>query len=224
MTKCGCPAARLNLKLPVESHLKSPADTTELFVAIAPLADEDEVDKVVAFSNGKRLRLDPATPPKTPTLVIVGDEPQSIDPGYPLPISKNPGREENPKRPDDYVGIPWIYLYNDSESWTCGDPEIYVRIMRFRFSTFSLINQWVDLPGVNDERVWYNLGDWNPTYRYVTTSDYAPVVRFEFWEADSGWHGADDFLGAINITWTGLPYSGYRYYTAGDVRFGVDRD
>ena len=99
-----------------------------------------------------------------------------------------------------------------------------MRVKRFRFSTFSIINERFDLPGVDGERVWYNLGDWNSTYRYVSTSDYAPVVRLEFWEADGGFHGADDYLGAINITWTGLPFSGYQYYTAGDVRFGIDRD
>jgi hypothetical protein len=158
--------------------------------------------------------------------VIIGSEPQSSNPGYPIPVVKEPGEEGKEGRVDDYVGIPYIYIYNDHENWWCGDPEIYVRVKRFRFSTFSVINQKVNLPGVNGERVWYNLGDGYPnsTYKYVNTSDYAPVIRFEFWEEDSGFHGGDDYLGSINIWWTNLPFGGYREYATGDVRFKIDRD
>ena len=77
---------------------------------------------------------------------------------------------------------------------------------------------------MNGERVWYNLGDRNSTYKYVNTSDYAPVIRLEFWEDDDGFHNGDDHLGSINIWWTNLPFGGYTEYVTGDVRFRIDRD
>lgn len=227
MTEFGFETARLDIKLPVEAHVKLLKEAKVVFVAIAPLGDEKDVDKIIAFANGKRLELAAAKPPKVPTLVVIGVEPQSSDPGYPIPVVKEPGEEQKEDRVDDYVGIPYIYIYNDHEGWWCGDPEIYVRIKRFRFSTFSVINEKINLPGVNGERVWYNLGDgyYNPTYRYVNTSDYAPVIRFEFWEDDDFWCGwSDDYLGSINIWWTSLPFGGYTEYVTGDVRFKIDRD
>ncbi|MHC4536372.1 MAG: hypothetical protein ACYS6K_20670 [Planctomycetota bacterium] len=224
MTEFGIETARVDIKLPVKAHAKLLRGADEVFVAIAPLADEKDVDKVIAFSNGKRLELDTAKPPEVPTLVVIGAEPQSSDPGYPIPVVSEPGNEEKKARVDDYIGIPYIYIYDDHENWWCGDPEIYVRVKRFRFSDFKLINQKINLPGVNDEQVWYYLGDWNSTYKYVSTSGYAPVIRFEFWEEDSGFHGGDDHLGSINIWWTSLPFGGYTEYATGDVKFDVDRD
>jgi hypothetical protein len=227
MTEFDAETARVNIKLPVEAHVKLLKGAQEVYVAISPLADEKDVDKVIAFSNGKRLELDAATAPTVPTLLVIGAEPQSNDPGYPIPVVEEPGEEGREVKVDDYVGIPRIYLYHDNESWWCGDPEIYVRIKRFRFSTFSLYNQKINLPGVNGERVWYNLGDGHPnsTYKYVSASDYAPVIRFEFWEEDY-WYcgGGDDYLGSINIRWTNLPFWGYTEYRVGDVRIRVDRD
>jgi hypothetical protein len=224
MTAFGAKTASVDIKLPVDAHVKLLKEAKEVYVAIAPLADEKDVDKVIAFSNGKRLELAADKPPTVPTLVIIGAEPQSSDPGYPIPVVKEPGEEGKEGRVDDYVGIPYIYIYNDHENWWCGDPEIYVLIKRFRFSTFSLINQKVDLPGVNGEQVWYSLGDRNSTYKYVNTSNYAPVIRFEFWEEDDFFHGGDDYLGSINIRWTSLPFGGYTEYVTGDVRFRIDRD
>ncbi len=225
MTELGVETARVDIKLPVEAHVRLLKDAKEVIVLSAPLADEKDVDKVIAFSNGKRLELDPAKPPRLPTLVVIGAEPQSSDPGYPIPVAKEPGKEEKEDKVDDYVGSPYIYIYDDHENWWCGDPEIYVRIKRFRFSTFSVISQKVNLPGVNGEKVWYNLGDGYPnsTYKYVNTSGYAPVIRLEFWEEDSGFHGGDDYLGSINIWWTNLPFGGYTEYVTGDVRFRIDR-
>lgn len=216
---------QLNLKIPVARHAEALAGRVgEVYVAIAPLADEKDQESITAYSKGESIRLDPAAPPEVPTLVIAGDEPHATDPGYPIATANDAGKEDNPRVVDDYIGIPMIYMYNDHESWTCGDPEVYVRVKRFRFSTFSLVNEKFNLPGVNGERVWYNLGDWNSTYRYVSTSNYAPVIRLEFWEADSGFHGSDDYMGAINIWWTGLSFNGYATYTAGDIRFQIDRD
>lgn len=227
MTEFGVETVRVDIKLPVEAHVKLLKEAREVFVAIAPMADEKDVDKVIAFSNGERLELAAAKPPTVPTLVVLGAEPQSSDPGYPIPVVKEPGEEGKEGKVDDYVGIPRIYIYNDHEGWWCGDPEIYVRVKRFRFSTFSLYNQRVNLPGVNGEQVWYNLGDGYPnaTYKYVSTGDYAPVIRFEFWEDDDFWCGwSDDYLGSINIRWTSLPFGGYTEYVTGDVRFRIDRD
>ena len=225
MAELGLDTPRIDVKLPVKAHVKLLKDADKIYVAIAPLKDEKDVDKVIAYSNGKRLELDKDKSPTVPTIVIIGTEPQSSDPGYPIPIVKEPGKEKRERRVDDYIGIPYIYLYNHHEhEWFCGDPEIYVRIKRFRFSTFSVINQRVNLPGVDGEKVWYNLGDRNSTYKYVNTSDYAPVIRFEFWEEDSGFHGSDDHLGSINIWWTNLPFWGYTEYVAGSVKFRVDRD
>lgn len=224
MMELGVATPRLDLKLPVAAHAKAIGEAAEVYVAVAPLEDEDQVRTVTAFAGGKQIALDAKTPPEVPTLVLVGAEPQSDDPGYPLPQAKEPGQEENPREVDDYVGLPWMFLFDDHESWPCGDPEIYVRIKRFRFSTFSILDDKINLPGVNGERVWHNLGDPNSTYRFVSTSDYAPVVRIEVWEEDNGFHGGDDFLGAINITWTQLAFGGYQYFTAGDARFGIDRD
>ncbi len=158
-------------------------------------------------------------------MVLISGETESTERTYPLTFSDEEGDEENPHRVvDEFVGIARIWIDNDHEGWSSGRPEIYVRILRFRFSTFSLLNQRENLPGVNDEQVWYNIGDPNKTYRYVSTSNYAPVIQYQVWEADSGFHGSDDHVGTVTLNWTGLPFGGYTTFASGDVRLRVDKD
>jgi hypothetical protein len=223
MKEWGLASPWLDIELPVEAHLQSLA-AGDITVAVAPLADEEHVEEIVAYARGEELRLDPLTAPEGATFVLTAHELQPGDPRDPAAFATLPEPRTKPRTVDDYVGIPWIYLYDDHESWTEGDPEVYVLVRRFRISTSSVIEEKFDLPGVNAERVWYDLGDWNSTYRYVSRADYAPVVRLEFWEADSELDGGDDFMGAIDVEWAGLSPVGCRYCTAGDVRLGIDRN
>lgn len=224
MGKCDLAIPRLEIKLPVRAHRDLLGNSNTVYVAAAPLAEESEVKSITAFSKGERITLDAHEPPTLPTLVVLPAETLSEEPTYPLMISAEPEPEKNPARVvDDYVGIPWIKITNDHESWVCGDPEIYVRILRWQLPSCKLINQTVGLPGVNDENVWYYLHDSNSTYKYVSNS-YVHVIRFEVWEADSGAHGADDHVGTVNVTWTNLPFGGYTYFSNKDVRMDVDRD
>ena len=225
MTKCGMPAGRMEIKVPVREHLANLQSSETIYVACAPLADESEVTSIVAYSNGERISLSAAEPPKIPTLVVVPAEQASAEPTYPLTFSAETAPEENPGRVvDDWVGLPWIRITNDHESWVCGDPEIYVKIRRWHLPSCHIHTSTVNLPGVNDEFVWYYLGDPNSTYKYVSLTSYIQNIRFEVWEADSGSHGADDHVGTINVTWVNLPFGGYTTRSSGDVSVQIDRD
>jgi hypothetical protein len=228
MKESGFSYPRLEVKLPVKGHRDSLAQSDTVYVAVAPLEDESQVQSVVAYNKGEQLALSVKEPPKIPTFVIAPAESDSVEPEPPLTISDKPRDEENPERVvDDFVGIPWILITDDHESWPCGDPEIYVKISRWDLinGSWQFFSSNTDLTGVNDENVWYWLGElgYNNTYR-VLGSTFWRVVQYAFWESDSGAHGSDDFLGSINVTWTALPFGGYTSFSSGDVRFYVDRD
>jgi hypothetical protein len=230
MKDFGYPVPRVDIKLPVKAHRKLLKDARAVYVAVIPLEDETEVKSISAYDlKGKRIALSPGKPPAIPTFVIGPAEEESLEPPPPLIKADKPGKEENPERVfDDYVGLPWLLITDTSEGWTCGDPEIYVRIKFYiwNYNQWIFINAKVNLPGVNDAYVWYWLGElgYNSTYRYLSSySDWKYIV-FEFWEEDSGGHGADDFLGSRTINWKSLPYSGYTHlnFAHGDIM--VDRD
>ena len=127
----------------------------------------------------------------------------------------------NPRRVDDFFGIPEIWIDYDHESWACGNPEIFVAAWRQQgFFGFSTIR---DLPGVNNEQTWYNLGDPNSTYLFYD-STYSPYVTSEVWEEDNGLCGSDDFLGSVTVNWSTASFSGYAQYSDGDMNIQVDHD
>jgi hypothetical protein len=230
MREFGYPIPRLEVKLPVKAHRELLKDARAVYVAAVPLEDESEVTSVTAYdAGGKRMALSAKKPPGIPTFVIGPAEEASLEPAPPLVKAEKPGKEENPERVvDDYVGLPWLLITDKSEGWTCGDPEIYVRIKFWiwNYNQWIFINAKVDLPGVNDEYVWYWLGElgYNSTYRNLSNySDWKYIV-YEFWEEDSGGHGGDDYLGSRTINWKALPYAGYTHlnYAHGDIM--VDRD
>jgi hypothetical protein len=130
LERAGAPVARLDLKLPVPAHHGRLAGADTVYVVAAPLADESEVQTLIGFSGGERVTLDPAEPPTVPTLVVVPGESASLEPTYPLLTTPEPGDEENPRRVDDFVGVAQIRITDDHESWTSGNPEIYVQIVR----------------------------------------------------------------------------------------------
>jgi hypothetical protein len=223
MKRSGLADARLDVKVPVEAHRDRLSQTATPYVAVTPLEDETRVKSLVAFLRGERLSLDAQSPPEVATLVVTPAESSSIDPAYPLRIVDEPDEaEEFPGRiVDDFVGIRWIRILDDHESWSSGDPEIYVRILRC--STGGGVGRVrINLPRVNDENVWYRLNDPNATYRFVNCG-----VRmfFDFYEADSGAHGNDDFVGSCSVRWRDLSFNGYQPISCyGDVRIWVDRD
>ncbi len=222
MKECRLPIPRLEIKLPVKAHLDLVNSSDTVYVAVAPLQDESEVKSITAFSKGERMTLDAAEPPKVPTFVIAPAESESADPDYPLKTSDKPGEEQDKAQvADPFVGIIWIKITDDHESWTCGDPEIYVKI--YRWDPSGTIVNSVNLPGVNDEHVWYWLADPNSTYRFVTTG-FSSSVQFQIWEADSGTHGGDDHVGTITVNWTTLPFGAYSSFSGGHAQLYIDKD
>lgn len=222
MRSCGMAVPRVDLKIPVKAHIEAFTNSDTVYVLAAPLADEDKVKVLNAYSNGKSVQLSAKDAPGIPTLVITAAESESLERDYPLELSDQPGEEEKDARVvDDMVGIARIWIEDDHEGWWCGDPEIYVLVRRFRFSDFRVISDKVHLPGVNGEKVWHNIGDPNGTYRFVNTTNYAPVIQFQVWEEDTV---GDDHVGTITVTWTSLPFFGYTTRVSGDVRIRVDRD
>ncbi len=222
MRALGQADARLDLKLPVKAHRDRLSQTVTPYVGVVPSTDETHTKSIVAFREGKRVTLDAQVPPDVPTLIVTPAESSSTDPHYPLRIVDEPAEDEEfPGRiVDDFVGIRWIRLLDDHESWVSGDPELYVRITRCSGGSFSQVR--INLPGVNDENVWYRLNDPNATYRFVNCGSH---VFFDFYEADSGAHGGDDFVGSCNVRWRDLPFSGYRPISCfADIRIWVDRD
>jgi hypothetical protein len=223
MKECGGAGRRLEIKLPVAAHRDVVGRSDTVYVAVTPLADESEVKSITAYSKGEKISLSADEPPRVPTFVIAAAESESSEPTYPLQVSETEKDEQNKERVvDDFIGIANIWINNDHEPWYKGDPEIYVRVIRFRFSPFGTITNTVDLPGVNGEQVWHDIGDPNGTYRYVDTRNYSPTIQFQVREAD--WPDSDDHLGTRTVTWTGLPFGGYTTFTAGDARIRVDRD
>jgi hypothetical protein len=219
---------RLDIKLPVKGHQESLRSSKKIYVLAAPFGDESEVNSIKAYSKGQPITLDANEPPKIPALVILPAESEGLDPPYPLQFSDQPGHEENPRRVDDFVGIPKIWLEDDREGWTSGDPEIYVKINRIQRTggptgIESLMERF-DLPGVNDEQVWYDLGDQNVTYRYLDTSGFTGYVTFYLYEDDNFAHGSDDFLGSEILLYTSLPLSDYTTFIIDYAQLKVDRD
>ena len=147
--------------------------------------------------------------------------PMSALADYPLEEVTEPGKEVNPRRVDDFVGIAEIELSDDHESWVSGNAEIYAIIVRNQLGG-GIINN-VDLPSVNNANVNYALGDPNSTYLEYS-SLVLPDTTIEIWEEDSFPHGQNDFVGRINFDWTTLSFNGYRSLGGGDATLGVDRD
>lgn len=229
MKDFGLPIPRLEVKLPVKAHRELLNESEAVYVAAVPLVDESEVKSITAYtSKGDRITLSADEPPRIPTFVITPAEEESLEPEHPLIMSDKPGKEENPERVvDDFIGIPWIRITDDHESWPCGDPEIYVKIWFWIQSNgyWQVIKSIANLKYVNDEYVWYWLGElgYNNTYRKLIGSDWKNIY-YEIWEADSGAHGNDDFLGSRYVTWKDLPFGGYTKFSAGDAKIYVDRD
>jgi hypothetical protein len=221
LEQAGAPVPRLDLKLPVSEHQGLLRTAETIYVLAAPLEDESEVETLRAYSNRQPVTLDVAEPPAIPTLVLIPGESESLDAEYPLEQRTEPAPELNPRRVDDFVGIPQILITDDHESWVSGNPEIYAMIVRLQLGGGSITP--VDLPGVNNQNVWYLLGDPNSTYLEYS-SLVLPDTTIEIWEDDSFAHGADDFLGQVTFDWTTLSYSGYRFFSNGDMRIEVDRD
>ncbi len=221
LARAGAPVPRLDLKLPVPSHGEQLGTASTINVIAAPLADESEVQTVTAFVGAKRFVLDPAKPLPEPTLVIVPAESQLLEPSYPLSTSTDSTEEEHPRRVDDFVGVVKILIRDDHENAVSGKPEIYVQIFRSQGSSGTITSH--DLKSVNDENVWYHLGDPNSTYEYYDLS-VDPLTTIAVWEEDNFAHGADDFLGSVTFDWTALTYSGYTTFRNGDMEIQVDRD
>jgi hypothetical protein len=219
--RAGAPFPRLDLKLPVKAHQDLLATATTIYVLAAPLEDESAVKRLRAYSNLRPVTLDVEEPPDVPVLVLIPGESKSLDADYPLEERTEPGKELNPRRVDDFVGIAEIELSDDHESWASGNAEIYAIIVRNQLGAGNIDR--VDLPSVNDANVNYFLGDPNPSYLEYS-SLVLPNTTIEIWEEDSFAHGADDFVGRINFDWTTLSISGYRSLSSGDVTLGVDRD
>jgi len=230
MKLCALPNPRVEVKVPVAAHRELLNDSDQVYVAVAPLEEESEVKSITAYSNGKRISLSVAEPPKIPTLVVLPAETASEEPGIPTKINADPNDDEPESAlggNDDRVGIVRLLITDDHESWVCGDPEIYLRVIRWQLPNCRLINERVSfgaLNGVNDEDVWYYLNDQNPSYKYVDTAGYIPYIQFQVWESDSGAHGGDDHVGTITLQWTGQSFTGYTTRSGGDARIQTDRD
>ncbi len=228
MKEFGLAVPRFDIKLPVKTHREAVKETREVYVAAVPLTDERETRSVTVFGPGDRqMSLDPKAPPDVPTYVVGPAERESLEPTPPLETSEEPGDEKNPRRVDDYVGVPWIRITDESEGWTCGDPEIYVRLKFWiwNYNMWVFINSKVNLYGVNDAHTWYWLGElgYNSMYRNLLSNDWK-YITYEVWEEDSGAHGADDYLGSTVINWKNLPYNGYSQSNFGNGSMMVDRD
>ncbi|MFQ5652398.1 MAG: hypothetical protein ACE5IY_20905 [bacterium] len=230
MRKYGARIPKVNLDIPVRTHRDLLKSAKEVYVAVAPLVDESDVKSIVGYSNGKRLTLSPDEPPQILTLVVKPAETDPMDPEYPLDFSQEPGDEEDPTRiVDEMVGILRILITDDNESWWLGDPEIQVEIERVLTAhpSHPAIITRIDLRGVDDENVWYGLGDPNATYRFVNSASFSRFVKFHFWEDDdwpapSPW--SDDDMGSITVDWTTLPFVGVGSFSTSDVQFRIDKD
>ena len=221
LARAGAPVPRLDLKLPVRDHRDLLGSSETIYVLAAPLADESEVEVLTAYANREPVMLDPKQPPSIPTLVVIPGESESLEPTYPLPVSAEPGDEENPRKVDDFVGVPRIWIADAHEGWSSGDPEIY--LVTYRSQGGSGFFTETDFPGVNDIQVWYNTGDPNASYLFYDSS-FNGSVSLAIYERDNFAHGADDFLGSVTITWTALSFSGYTSFGNGDMQIRVDRD
>ena len=218
-----------DLYFPVEGHRQNWDGSTDLLLASAPV-DDVNVTEMTAFSiaDGSVVRLDPYSPPVTPTLIVGINEKQLDEPTPPmveLPGDANVPDEENPAAPDandanSYIGIPWIKLLCDQEPWWKGSPEVYVLVTQ---TTFVDKVYKKNLAGVNKVGKWYWLGDGPcyPLYFYYNNL-FSKVTKFHFKEDD--WPDSDDHLGCFCINRDYVPWCGYKTYANYCVVIDVDKD
>ena len=135
---------RLDLYLPVKDHNKKWSGGDDLLIAPQPVVDDEStIKQMVAYhvGDGKRVTLDPKTPPKTPVFVLAPCEHKTHEvPTFqpkigpidrPLPEIKFVG-EDAPDKPmqqdpgNSWLGIYRIYIHDVMEGWGRGAPEIKV--------------------------------------------------------------------------------------------------
>jgi hypothetical protein len=238
MKNAKVPIPRLDLVVPTGSNQTLLEQSDIIYVAIAPLLEDDKVKSIMAFENGKRLNHDLSASqlPQVPTVVIGPAEKEILTSDSTIQMVES--RTDNqssisakdlPKSAtttDDLVGIPQILISNDHEPWYKGDPEIYVHIRRWRISNGAFIDYSTDLPGVNAENHWYVLGDPNSTYLRLNAG-YDKSMEIVVYERDS-WPDGDDVVGLFLPNWKTLSYAGYftgtPLGTIRDAKILLDRD
>lgn len=167
-----------DLYLPVEAHRQKWKGGKDFLVAVSPVDDEKDVKQFVAYQvrDGKRVFLDPKTPPDIPVLAVALCEHRSheafqipqepIDSSLPKmdfigkeapdkPVKQEPG--------NSFWGIRRWYFRDDKESWLRGDPEMDMQMYQVRGTECLNVihaDYWSIIYKCDDERRWCTI--WYP--------------------------------------------------------------
>ena len=162
----------IDLYFPVESHNAKWKGNEDLLVAYAPVDDEEDIKKVVAFSvkSGKRVELDAGAPPETPVLMVAAEEHET----HQIPVAPRdvgelvlPADDVQPdatgidpeppevEHSDDHSrwGLRYVKIYRDGEHWTRGSPEVDIQL--FQSKGNYCYRKYCDSPRLDKERTWY---------------------------------------------------------------------
>lgn len=226
---------RVHFAMPAHAKTWDAAEVVPLVAVVPSDVPEEEITSLVAYdADGRVHMLDPNEAPERPVVVVALNE--RVDDDGVLRVTKAEPIEgelpnEEPTSPlfqtialPYLLGIPNVMILNDHEPWYLGSPEIYVKIRRWLVPSGVFQDTRVNLTQVNNEDVWYNLGDPNATYVRVGAG-YDDTVEITFYEEDTG---GDDFVGLFLPHPSQIPTGGFvdgtPLGTTRDARIRLDRD
>jgi hypothetical protein len=178
----------IDLYFPVKDHKAKWKGNEDLLVAYAPAMSEADIKQIVAFSvkDKKRVILDPKTPPTTPVLVVVPEEHethemadvQTRDALPPPEVQEIPeGNEFHEQEYGSTLTMLYLDIRIDGESWTRGDPEVYV--MAGQICSGQPKGYYWNLSYVNDTKRWYTV---NLPMSFNSNCSYE--TYYSVWERD----------------------------------------
>ena len=184
----------LDLYMPVQEHKTKWKGNNDLFVAFAPVNDEEQVSAIIAYSvkTGEQFLLDPNVPVETPVLIIAPEEHESHGiapkPKMPATVPDDPKKHLKTSKPftdkkangNSHFHIKYLKIYDDREPWYWGDPEIYVFFGQVKYDN-SCVTSRKNLTYVNDTYTWYTTYStldnfFDSTYR---EKSYARIMEYD---------------------------------------------
>lgn len=201
----------LDIYFPVAEHRDNwYANRSKLLIASPPLQTNDQFTKPIIAYNlaGKKVLLDPETPPQEPVLIIAPCEHKGKDGHFPPPTlpecgdcdDDDDGGGGGPTGPKWRIFITDFTLMDDHEPWSSGGPEINLRVRHLLDEDQDEETDWDEdeknfFPDNLQEKAYKeNSTYWLQKNAYtINENDYDIDVdtRIEVWE-DDAWPNKDD--------------------------------
>ena len=207
----------LDIYFPVAEHRNTwYANRSKLLIAFTRLQTDDQSPKpIIAYNlSGKKVLLDPQTPPQEPVLIIAPSEHRDSHGQKPPPslpecgdCDDNDGGSGGPTGPKWRIFITDFTLMDDHEPWSSGGPEINLRVRHLKNQDADQETKWEEheknfLPDNLQEKTYAESSTyWLQKNAYtIDENAYNTWVntRIEVWE-DDAWPNEDD---KVEQRWT----------------------